>query len=86
MRGNIRTGLKARRQIGDSMAEFDRLPPGARIWVRGAVLPWSARSVRRRWCEAMARCGGDEAAARAALDALERRVLARDRIAAEARR
>ncbi|MFO7770576.1 MAG: DUF6525 family protein, partial [Roseovarius gahaiensis] len=53
------------------MAEFDRLPPAARRWLAQAVLPWSARSVRRLWGRALRDAGGDEAAALACLDQAE---------------
>lgn len=60
------------------MAEFDRLPPAARRWLTQAVLPWSARSVRRLWGRALRDAGGDQAAALARLDRAEAARLARD--------
>lgn len=60
------------------MAEFDRLPPAARRWLAQAVLPWSARSVRRLWGRALRDAGGDEAAALARLDRAEAARLMRE--------
>jgi hypothetical protein len=49
-----------------------------RHWLAGAVLPWSAASVRRVWLRAIKAARGDSLAARAALDAIERKRLERD--------
>ena len=65
------------------MAEFDRLPPAARRWLAQAVLPWSARSVRRLWGRALRDAGGDEAAVLARLDRAEAARLARDNSATQ---
>nr|WP_281244852.1 DUF6525 family protein [Albimonas pacifica] len=67
--------LRARRRAGDPMAEFDRLPPALRRWLAEAALPWSPRSAARAWARARRASGGDEAAALAALDALQARRL-----------
>ncbi len=67
--------LRARRRQGDPMAEFDRLPPALRRWLAEAALPWSPRSAARAWTRARRACGGDEAAALAALDAQQARRL-----------
>lgn len=85
MTGNAATGLRRRHRAAQPMVEFDRLPPAARAWLRTAILPWSARSVGRRWAEALARSGGDEDAACRALDALELRLIARDPVAVVSR-
>ncbi|WP_294624201.1 DUF6525 family protein [uncultured Roseovarius sp.] len=74
MNSNCRTRLARRRRCGDPMAEYDRLPPAARRWLSQAVLPWSARSVRRLWRKALQEAGGDE---RAALNRLSRAEAAR---------
>ncbi len=78
MQVNCRTALPRRRRRGDPMAEFDRLPPAVRRWLTQAVLPWSARSVRRLWGRALRDERGDEAAALACLDRAEAARLARD--------
>jgi len=83
MRVNCRTALPRRRRRGDPMVEFDRLPPAARRWLAQAVLPWSARSVRRLWGRALRDAGGDEGAAIARLDRVEEARLARDRSVAQ---
>lgn len=76
-RRNCATAL--RRRLGaEGMCEFDALPSDLRRWLAGAVLPWSAASVRRVWNRALRASGGDAAMARAALGAAERRRLARD--------
>lgn len=76
-RSNVASSLR-RRAAPNPMAEFDALPPEVRGWIAEAVLPWSARSVRRLWREAMAQAGGDAAAARARLDQAQARLIARD--------
>lgn len=78
MRGNLATGLRTRPRAAP-MADFDRLPPPARAWVAGAVLPWSAVSVRRIWMRALAETGS-QAVALARLQAAEARTLARERL------
>jgi hypothetical protein len=60
------------------MQAYDALPPEVRHWLAGAVLPWSAASVRRVWLRAIKASRGDRLAARAALDAVERKRLERD--------
>lgn len=60
------------------MAEFDRLPPAARRWLSQAVLPWSARSVRRLWRKALEESQGDERAALACLTRAEAARLTRE--------
>jgi hypothetical protein len=60
------------------MRAYDALPAELRQWLAGAVLPWSAASVRRVWQKALTASGGDRQAARAALEARERKRLERD--------
>ena len=43
------------------MRAHDRLPTPLRLWLKGAVLPWSAESARRIW-EREVRRGGVEGA------------------------
>ena len=50
---NGRTTLRARRRPAAPLSEFDCLPPELRRWLAGAVLPWSARSARRAWRQAL---------------------------------
>lgn len=75
---NLRTGLKTRNRIAP-MAAYDRLPPALRRWLAGAVLPWSAASVRRIWERALAETGS-EAEALARLRAAEARTLGREKL------
>jgi len=77
--GNCRTGLARRRRQADPMAEFDRLPPAARKWLSQAILPWSPRSVRRLWVQALRMSGGDERVAVDRLSHAEMTRLARER-------
>ncbi|WP_232279480.1 DUF6525 family protein [Roseobacter sp. AzwK-3b] len=76
---NIRSSLVRRRRGTNPMAEFDRLPPPARDWLRNAVLPWSPRSVRRLWDRALRESAGDIAAALSRMDRAECKRLARER-------
>lgn len=76
-RRNLNTSLR-RRQQADPMREFDALPSVLRRWLNEAQLPWSPRSARRVWVRALARHGGDAAAAIASLDRAERKTLSRD--------
>ncbi len=76
-RRNLATSLK-RRSRGDPMQAYDALPADLRHWLAGAVLPWSAVSVRRVWLKALKAAHGDRQAAQAALSGLERRRLERD--------
>lgn len=69
------TGLRRRRARGNPMADYDRLPPELRAWLRQAALPWSVRSARRAWAQALGRCGGDPEAARQQLSRIEARQL-----------
>ncbi len=78
MSGNCRTGLAHRRRQADPMMEYDRLPPAARRWLSQAVLPWSARSVRRLWRKALQESGGDERVALERLTRAETACLARE--------
>ena len=75
MRRNLSSGLPRRLRTG-GMAAFDALPPGARAWLRGAKLPWSAASVRKIWLGAP-----DPQAALFRLTHIEQATLARDRLA-----
>ncbi len=74
---NCATTLK-RRPRGDPMRAYDALPSDLRQWLAGAVLPWSAASVRRVWLKALKSARGDRQAAQAALSDIERRRLERD--------
>ncbi|PJE31450.1 hypothetical protein SAMN06297129_1641 [Pseudooceanicola antarcticus] len=69
------TGLRRRRCRGNPMADYDRLPPELRAWLRQAALPWSVRSARRAWVRALGKCGGDPVAAGAQLSRIEARQL-----------
>jgi hypothetical protein len=79
MARNIRSSLARRRRRTYPMAEFDRLPPPAREWLRQAVLPWSPRSVGRLWDRALRDSGGDIAAALSRMNRAECKRLARER-------
>lgn len=79
--GNGRTALRRRVRRAEPMAEYDRLPPELRRWLAGAALPWSPRSARRAWAEALARTAGDRAGALHLLEERQRRRLARDTLA-----
>ena len=74
---NCATTLKRRSQ-GDPMRAYDALPAELRQWLAAAILPWSAQSVRRVWCQALKSAQGDRSAAQAALSDIERRRLIRD--------
>ena len=76
-RRNLNTSLR-RGSLADPMREFDALPAALRRWLSEARLPWSPRSVRKVWTRALARHGGDMAAALAILDRTERKTLSRD--------
>jgi len=75
-KANLVTRLRRRRAGG--MAAFDRLPAELRAWLHGAALPWSVATARRQWARALTAARGDRAAARAMLDRIEARLLARD--------
>ncbi|MGE4328349.1 MAG: DUF6525 family protein [Pseudodonghicola sp.] len=75
---NAQSCLKRRRQAGDPMTAYDRLPAELRQWLASAALPWSPRSALRAWRVALARAGGDPDVARARLSATEARQLRRD--------
>ncbi|MBY6152306.1 hypothetical protein KUV47_03695 [Vannielia litorea] len=78
-RRNAASALPRRRRAGaNPMRDYDRLPPGLRLWLAGAALPWSARAVHRAFRAALARSGGCPKAALATLDRIEARLLARD--------
>ena len=74
-RRNLATALP--RRSGAPMRGFDRLPRELRRWLQQAALPWRPASALRLWRRALAETG-DSGAARARLDAAERRALARD--------
>jgi hypothetical protein len=74
---NFRTRLRRRRRATDPMAEYDRLPAPVRAWLAGAILPWSPRSAGRAFAAAL-RETRNQAAAIAALDGLEAKLIARD--------
>jgi hypothetical protein len=74
---NCATSLK-RRPRTDPMRAYDALPAEVRQWLAGAVLPWSAQSVRKLWMRALRAAKGDRQAARDALARAERQRLERD--------
>jgi len=74
---NRRTHLRAKPRARDPMQDYDRLPPELRAWLARAALPWRPGSVRKVFARALARTG-DTARALAALEAAERRLVARD--------
>lgn len=78
---NQRSTLKRRSRPGDPMAAYDRLPPELRLWLAGAVLPWSARSVLRLWHRALSDCGEDRERALGHLSRIEAARLRRDTVA-----
>ncbi|WP_395540609.1 DUF6525 family protein [Neotabrizicola sp. sgz301269] len=61
MTGNLRSA-KARTRPGDPMRAHDALPAPLRQWAAQAVLPWSARSLRRAWTRALRATGCPRAA------------------------
>ncbi len=75
---NGQSALPRRRQSGDPMQSFDRLPPALRRWLAQAALPWSPRSAQRAWQRSLALCDGDLDAALARMTEIEHRQLARD--------
>lgn len=72
-----RTSLKRRRRGGSGMDEFDRLPPELRSWLAAAALPWRPQSVKRAFAKAYASTGDRQSALRE-LDAMQRRLIAKD--------
>jgi hypothetical protein len=74
---NCATSLK-RRARADPMQAYDALPPDLRAWLAGAVLAWSAASVRGGRVKALKQARGDRKAAPAALADVERQGLQRD--------
>lgn len=75
MRGNTVSTLRRR---ASPMTAFDRLPPDLRHWLHGAALPWSPASALKLWHRALRSAQGDPSRARAALDAAQARLIARD--------
>lgn len=74
--GNLgHTGLRLRRRSGCPLADYDRLPADLRAWLADALLPWSPRSAARAFARALARHGGNRAAAFADLDDLQEKRL-----------
>lgn len=71
------TTLRTRRCRGNPLAEYDSLPPELRRWMSEATLPWGAQSVRAAYEKALARTG-DKTRALRELDAIERRLVAKD--------
>lgn len=71
------TSLKCRRQRGNPMHAYDRLPPDLRAWLSNAMLPWRAGSVERAFSKALARTGNRSQALRE-LDRLQRDMVAKD--------
>ncbi|ESW60727.1 MAG: hypothetical protein Q27BPR15_10385 [Rhodobacter sp. CACIA14H1] len=76
MRGNLRSPM-ARWRAGCPMAAHDALPAPLRLWLKGAVLPWSAQSARRVWEREVRRSGVEGALRR--LAEVEAATLARER-------
>lgn len=76
MRRNLSTSLKRRR--ASPMVLHDRLPRELRLWLAHAALPWSAQSALKLWQRALREARGDAQAARAALNRIEARMIARD--------
>jgi len=74
MRGNLRSPM-ARWRAGCPMAAHDALPAPLRLWLKGAVLPWSAP--RRVWEREVRRSGVEGALRR--LEEVEAATLARER-------
>ena len=68
---------QAKWRKADPMAEFDLLPAPLRGWLRGAALPWSARSARRVWDKALLETGCEQQAL-ARLTKAERQTLAKE--------
>ena len=58
------------------MAAHDALPAPLRLWLKGAVLPWSAKSARRVWEREVKRSGVEGALRR--LAEVEAATLARE--------
>jgi len=78
MSRNLSSSLPHRRR-SDPMQAFDALPQPLRIWMAGAVLPWSPASCRRIWVKAAAE-GASPDAILARLDRAEASTLSRDRL------
>lgn len=72
------SSLKRRRRSGSTMTEYDQLPTDLRIWLAGAVLPWSPRSLKRLWPEVLKQVGDDPEAAQQRLSEIEAGQIARD--------
>ena len=72
-----KTTLKRRLRRGDPMREFDRLPVELRAWLSSAVLPWRPKSVHRVYKRVLAK-NRNKAEVFAKLDAIERRLIAKD--------
>jgi hypothetical protein len=76
MNGNLRSS-RMRAARGDPMRDHDALPKPLRRWATTAALPWSVRSLRRAWSQAIAATGCPEAALQR-MAAAEAKTLARD--------
>ncbi len=74
-RGN--TTLKSRRRTGDSMRDYDALPPELRAWLASAVLPWRPGSARRAYEKALQRVGSRQNAL-TELDRIQAKMIAKD--------
>lgn len=59
------------------MRQYDRLPKPLRVWMAGAVLPWSPASCLRLWHKIRAD-GASEQECLQRLDRAEARLLARE--------
>ncbi|WP_220748534.1 DUF6525 family protein [Jannaschia sp. AI_61] len=71
------TSLRRKQRGGNLMSDYDRLPPHLRTWVASAVLPWGVKSVCTAYDRALTRTG-DRDLALAELDAMQRRLIAKD--------
>ena len=72
-----RTTLKRRKRVGNTMAEFDRLPTDLRQWLTQAALPWHAKSALKSYSRALSRKGCRKQAL-AELDRIQSRLVAKD--------
>jgi hypothetical protein len=78
MRSNLgSTGLRRSRSTTHPLRVYDRLPPELRAWLARAVLPWRPESARKAFDRALAQTGSTRRALER-LDAMERRLVARD--------
>ena len=72
------TTLKIKNRPSSPMSEFDGLPPELRRWLANAILPWSARSVKKAYRKAKSDLG-NTASALNKLNQIEAKLIAKDR-------